>query len=82
MDNIFFNIKQSFLIIYRNRRLIYLSLLVLIFVLNFSFYNIVNISNVSNVFSSKFSSNFNGKSSQPNFLRFLNQISQGNKVRH
>ena len=79
MDNIFFNIKQSFLIIYRNRRLIYPSLLVLIFALNFSFYNIVNI---SSILSSKFSSNFKAKNSQPNFLRFLNQISQDNKVRN
>ena len=76
MDNIFFNIKQSFLIIYRNIRLIYPSLLVLIFVLNFSFYNIINI---SSILSSKFSSNFKAKNSQPNFLRFLNQISQNIK---
>ena len=79
MDNFFFNIKQSFLIIYRNRRLIYPSLLVLIFVLNFSFYNIVNI---SNMFSSKSSSNFKTKNSQPNFIRFLEQISSDNKVRN
>ena len=77
MDSFFFNIKQSFLIIYRNRKLIYPSLLILVFVLNFSFYNIVNI---SNMFSSKSSSNFKPKNSQSNFLRFLNQISSDNKI--
>ena len=79
MDNFFFNIKQSFLIIYRNRRLIYPSLLVLLFVLNFTFYNIVNI---SNMFFSKSNSNFKANNNQPNFLRFLNQISSDNKASH
>ena len=73
MDNFLFNIKQCFSIFYRNRRLIYPSFLIILLVFHISFYSIINI---LNIFSSKTISNTSMKNSQPNFLRFLNQISQ------
>ena len=73
MDNILFHIKQSFSILYQNRRLIYPSLFILLLVIHFSFYSIINI---SQLFFSESSTSTNSKS---NFLRFLNQISE-NKI--
>ena len=72
MDNIFFNIKQSFSIFCRNRRLLYPSLLIILSVIHISFYGIINI---SEIFSSKNINNSSIKNSQSNFLRFLNEIS-------
>ena len=75
MNNFLFNIKQSFSIVYRNRRLIYPSLFILLLVIHLSFYSIINL---SGILSSKSSSNCLNKNNQNNFLRFLNQISSDN----
>ena len=69
MDNIILNIKQSFYILYQNRRLIYPSLFILLLVIHFSFYSIINISQLF------FSESSTSKNSQSHLLRFLNQIS-------
>ena len=70
MKNIFFFIKQSINILYNNRVQIVPSFIILIFVLNFSFYNILNISKLKSSSSMKGSNN---KKESPNFLRFLGE---------
>ena len=77
MNNILFYIKQSFYIFHQNRRLIFPSFIVLILVMNFSFYSIINF---SNIFNSKSSQNSSSKNSQSNFMRFLNQISSDKPI--
>ena len=70
MKNILFFIKQSINIFYNNRVHIVPSFIILIFVLNFSFYNILNISKLKSSSSLKDS---NHKKESPNFLRFLGE---------
>ena len=70
MKNILFFIKQSINILYNNRVQIVPSFIILIFVLNFSFYNILNISKLKSSSSIKGSNN---KKESPNFLRFLGE---------
>ena len=70
MKNILFFIKQSINILYNNRVQIVPSFIILIFVLNFSFYNILNISKLKSSSSVKGSNN---KKESPNFLRFLGE---------
>ena len=70
MKNILFFIKQSINILYNNRVQIVPSFIILIFVLNFSFYNILNISKLKSSSSLKGSNN---KKESPNFLRFLGE---------
>ena len=70
MKNILFFIKQSINILYNNRVQIVPSFIILIFVLNFSFYNILNISKLKSSSSMKGSNN---KKESPNFLRFLGE---------
>ena len=70
MKNILFFIKQSINILYNNRVQIVPSFIILIFVLNFSFYNIINISKLKSSSSVKGSNN---KKESPNFLRFLGE---------
>ena len=75
MNNILFNIKKSFSIFYQNRRFIYPPLFILLIIVHFSFYNIINLFDYS---ESKSTSNSVSNNNQPNFLRFLNQISNNN----
>ena len=70
MKNILFFIKQSINILYNNRVQIVPSFIILIFVLNFSFYNILNISKLKSSSSVK---GTNNKKESPNFLRFLGE---------
>ena len=70
MKIILFFIKQSINIFYNNRVYIVPSFIILIFVLNFSFYNILNISKLKSSSSLKDS---NHKKESPNFLRFLGE---------
>ena len=70
MKNILFFIKQSINIFYNNRVHIVPSFIILIFVLNFSFYNILNISKLKSSSSLKDS---NHKKESTNFLRFLGE---------
>ena len=72
MSNFLFYIKQSFSIFYQNRRLIIPSLIIVLLVMNISFYSIINFSNIFNLNSSELSQS---KNRQSNFMRFLNQIS-------
>ena len=69
MNNILFYIKQSISIFYNNRVHIIPSFIILLLVLNFSFYNILNI---SKLYSSS-SSNSNNKKENQSFLRFLSE---------
>ena len=70
MKNILFFIKQSINIFYNNRVHIVPSFIILIFVLNFSFYNVLNIYKLKSSSSLKDS---NHKKESPNFLRFLGE---------
>ena len=70
MNNILFYIKQSISIFYNNRVLIVPSFIILLLVLNFSFYSIINISKLN---SSSSKSNSNQKNENHNFLRFLSE---------
>ena len=70
MNNILFYIKQSISILYNNRVHIIPSFIVLLFVLNFSIYNILDISKM-NLSSSL--SNPNEKKENPTFLRFISE---------
>ena len=76
MNNILFNIKKSFDILYENRRFIFPPLFILLIVIHFSFVNIINF---IDIFKSKSPGNSSTKNNQPNFLRFLNQISNNNE---
>ena len=71
MNDILFFIKQSFLIICQNTRLIFPSFLVLLLVLHFSFYSLINISEILN--SKSISTSINAQS-QSNILRYLSQF--------
>ena len=75
MNDILFFIKQSFLIICQNTRLIFPSFLVLLLVLHFSFYSLINISEILN--SKSISTSINAQS-QSNFLRYLSQFHSSN----
>ena len=70
MKNILFFIKQSINILYNNRVQIVPCFIILIFVLNLSFYNILNISKLKSSSSVK---GTNNKKESPNFLRFLGE---------
>ena len=70
MENIFFYLKQSISIFNQNRVHIVPSFIILLLVLNFSFYSIINFSKFK---SSNSSSNIERKKENQNFLRFLNQ---------
>ena len=70
MSNILFYIKQSISIFYNNRVHIVPSFIILLLVLNFSFYSIINISKLN---SSSSKSNSNQKNENHNFLRFLSE---------
>jgi len=70
MNNILFYIKQSISIFYNNRVHIVPSFIILLLVLNFSFYSIINISKLN---SSSSKSNSNQKNENHNFLRFLSE---------
>ena len=70
MNNILFYIKQSVSILYNNRMHIVPSFIVLILVLNFSFYSIINI---SKLISSNSISNINEKEENQSFLRYLSE---------
>ena len=70
MSNILFYIKQSISIFYNNRVHIVPSFIILLLVLNFSFYSIINISKLN---SSSSKSNSNQKNENQNFLRFLSE---------
>ena len=70
MNNILFYIKQSVSILYNNRMHIIPSFIVLILVLNFSFYSIINI---SKLISSNSISNINEKEENQSFLRYLSE---------
>ena len=70
MNNILFYIKQSISIFYNNRVHILPSFIILLLVLNFSFYSIINISKLN---SSSSKSNSNQKNENHNFLRFLSE---------
>ena len=70
MKNILFFIKQSINIFYNNRVHIVPSFIILIFVLNFSFYNVLNIYKLKSSSSLKDS---NHKKESSNFLRFLGE---------
>jgi len=70
MNNILFYLKQSISIFYNNRVHIVPSFIILLLVLNFSFYSIINISKLN---SSSSMSNSNQKKENPNFLRFLSE---------
>ena len=70
MNNILFYIKQSISIFYNNRVHIIPSFIILLLVLNFSFYSIINISKLN---SSSSKSNLNQKNENHNFLRFLSE---------
>ena len=76
MDNIIFFIKQSFIIFYQNKKLIFPSLFVLLLVIHFSFYSLINLNEILN---SKNIIDSSTSNPQPNFLRFLNQESN-NKI--
>ena len=71
MENILFYLKQSISIFNQNRVHIVPSFIILLLVLNFSFYSIINFSKFK---SSNSSSNIEQKKENQNFLRFLNQI--------
>ena len=71
MNDILFFIKQSFLIICQNTRLIFPSFLVLLLVFHFSFYSLINISEILNSKSISTSTNVQNQS---NFLRYLSQF--------
>ena len=70
MENILFYLKQSISIFNQNRVHIVPSFIILLLVLNFSFYSIINFSKFK---SSNSSSNIEQKKENQNFLRFLNQ---------
>ena len=70
MENILFYLKQSISIFNQNRVHIVPSFIILLLVLNFSFYGIINFSKFK---SSNSSSNIEQKKENQNFLRFLNQ---------
>ena len=70
MNNILFYLKQSISIFYNNRVHIVPSFIILLLVLNFSFYSIINISKLN---SSSSMSNSNQKKENPNFVRFLSE---------
>jgi len=70
MNNILFYLKQSISIFYNNRVHIVPSFIILLLVLNFSFYSIINISKLN---SSSSMPNSNQKKENPNFLRFLSE---------
>ena len=70
MNNILFYIKQSVSIFYNNRMNIIPSFIVLVLVLNFSFYSIINI---SKLISSNSMSNLNQKEENQSFLRYLSE---------
>ena len=70
MNNILFYLKQSISIFYNNRVHIVPSFIILLLVLNFSFYSIINISKLN---SSSSKSNSNQKNENHNFLRFLSE---------
>ena len=70
MNNILFYLKQSISIFYNNRVHIVPSFIILLLVLNFSFYSIINISKLN---SSSSKSNSNQKKENPNFVRFLSE---------
>ena len=70
MENILFYLKQSISIFNQNRVHIVPSFIILLLVINFSFYSIINFSKFK---SSSSSSNVERKKENQNFLRFLNQ---------
>ncbi len=70
MENILFYLKQSISSFNQNRVHIVPSFIILLLVLNFSFYSIINFSKFK---SSNSSSNIEQKKENQNFLRFLNQ---------
>ena len=70
MNTFLFYIKQSVSIFYNNRMNIIPSFIVLILVLNFSFYSIINI---SKLISSNSISTLNQKEENPSFLRYLSE---------
>ena len=70
MENILFYLKQSISIFNQNRVHIVPSFIILLLILNFSFYSIINFSKFK---SSNSSSNIEQKKENQNFLRFLNQ---------
>ena len=70
MENILFYLKQSISIFNQNRVHIVPSFIILLLVINFSFYSIINFSKFK---SSNSSSNIEQKKENQNFLRFLNQ---------
>ena len=70
MENILFYLKQSISIFNQNRVHIVPSFIILLLVLNFSFYGVINFSKFK---SSNSSSNIEQKKENQNFLRFLNQ---------
>ena len=70
MENILFYLKQSISIFNQNRVHIVPSFIILLLVINFSFYSIINFSKFK---SSNSSSNIERKKENQNFLRFLNQ---------
>ena len=75
MDNILFYLKQSISIFNQNRVHIVPSFIILLLVLNFSFYSIINFSKFK---SSNSSNNSNSKIGNNNFLRFLSEKIQIN----
>ena len=70
MNTFLFYIKQSVSIFYNNRMNIIPSFIVLILVLNFSFYSVINI---SKLISSNSISTLNQKEENPSFLRYLSE---------
>ena len=70
MDYILFYLKQSISIFNQNRVHIVPSFIILILVLNFSFYSMINFSKFK---SSNASTNSNSNKENQNFLRFLSE---------